>query len=89
MEARDNQAAMASRGRPFSELEEDFVRIVRETVFCTVTTVGEDGRPRNRMLHPVFVVRDGPPLGIRSSRPCASSPGGFRSCAARSTPSAT
>ena len=48
---------------PFDELEENFLRIVRETVFCTVTTVDEDGRPRNRMLHPVFVVRDGRPLG--------------------------
>jgi hypothetical protein len=26
-------------------------------------TVGEDGGPRNRILHPVFVVRDGRPLG--------------------------
>jgi uncharacterized pyridoxamine 5'-phosphate oxidase family protein len=40
---------------PFAELEDDFLRIVKETVFCTVTTVDEDGRPRNRMLHPVFV----------------------------------
>ena len=47
----------------FAELEEDFLRILRETVFCAVTTVGEDGRPRSRILHPVFVVRDGRPLG--------------------------
>ena len=47
----------------FAELEEDFLRIVRDTVFCTVTTVGQDGKPRNRMLHPVFLVRDGRPLG--------------------------
>jgi hypothetical protein len=48
----------------FEELEDDFLRIVRETVFCTVMTVGEEGLPRNRMLHPVFVVRDGRPLGL-------------------------
>jgi Pyridoxamine 5'-phosphate oxidase len=54
---------MASTNTPFSELEEDFLRIVGETVFCTVMTVGEDGKPRNRMLHPVFLVRNGRPLG--------------------------
>jgi general stress protein 26 len=54
---------VSPEGASFAELEEDFLRIVRETVFCTVTTVGEDGRPRNRMLHPVFLVRDGRPMG--------------------------
>jgi hypothetical protein len=48
---------------PFSELEDDFLRITRETVFCSATTVDERGRPRGRILHPIFVVRDGRPLG--------------------------
>jgi hypothetical protein len=47
----------------FSELEQDFLRITGDTVFCTATTVDPMGRPRNRMLHPVFIVRDGRPLG--------------------------
>jgi hypothetical protein len=47
----------------FSELEEDFLRITSETVFCTATTVDSKARPRSRMLHPVFVVRDGGPVG--------------------------
>jgi hypothetical protein len=47
----------------FSELEEDFLRITAETVFCTTTTVDEEGRPRSRMLHPIFVVCDGLPVG--------------------------
>jgi hypothetical protein len=47
----------------FSELEQDFLRITAETVFCTATTVDAAGRPRNRMLHPIFVVRNGRPLG--------------------------
>jgi hypothetical protein len=47
----------------FEELEDDFLRITSETVFCTATTVDGKGRPRSRMLHPVFVVRDGWPLG--------------------------
>jgi hypothetical protein len=32
-------------------------------VFCTATTVDERGRPRGRVLHPIFVVADGRPLG--------------------------
>jgi hypothetical protein len=47
----------------FAELEEDFLRITAETVFCTATTVDAAGRPRNRMLHPIFIVRDRSPLG--------------------------
>jgi Pyridoxamine 5'-phosphate oxidase len=46
-------------GLDFTELEDDFLRITTETVFCTVTTVDEAGRPRSRVLHPIFVVRDG------------------------------
>jgi uncharacterized pyridoxamine 5'-phosphate oxidase family protein len=47
----------------FFELEEDFLRITAETVFCTATTVDEQGRPRSRILHPIFVVRDRLPIG--------------------------
>jgi hypothetical protein len=47
----------------FAELEQDFLRITAETVFCTATTVDAAGRPRNRILHPIFVVRDRRPLG--------------------------
>jgi hypothetical protein len=54
---------MAATATSFSELERDFVRITTETVFCTATTVDEQGRPRGRMLHPIFVVRDGRPIG--------------------------
>jgi hypothetical protein len=47
----------------FSELAEDFLRITAATVFCTATTVDAKHRPRARMLHPIFIVRDGRPLG--------------------------
>ena len=47
----------------FDELEEDFLRITAQTVFCVATTVDAHGRPRGRVLHPVFVVADGRPLG--------------------------
>ena len=49
----------------FADLEADFLRITATTVFCVVTTVDASGRPRSRMLHPIFVVRDGRPLGGR------------------------
>jgi len=47
----------------FAAFEEDFLRITKETVFCVATTVDSAGRPRNRMLHPIFVVRGARPLG--------------------------
>ena len=50
----------------FDELEEDFLRITTETVFCVATTVDLKGRPRGRVLHPVFVVRDGRALTGRT-----------------------
>jgi pyridoxine/pyridoxamine 5'-phosphate oxidase len=32
-------------------------------VFCTVATVDARGRPRSRILHPIFVVEDRRPVG--------------------------
>jgi hypothetical protein len=48
---------------PFSEIQEDFLRITAATVLCSVTTVDARGRPRARMLHPVLTVAGGRPLG--------------------------
>lgn len=47
----------------FEPLREDFLRITEETVFCVATTVDPRGRPRGRMLHPIFVAEDERPLG--------------------------
>jgi uncharacterized pyridoxamine 5'-phosphate oxidase family protein len=47
----------------FTAIEEDFLKIVREVVMCTVTTVGESGNPRSRILHPVWEIIDGKPVG--------------------------
>ena len=47
----------------FAELEAEFLRITSATVFCTATTVDPHGRPRGRVLHPIFVVRAGEPVG--------------------------
>ncbi|MGK5550913.1 pyridoxamine 5'-phosphate oxidase family protein [Actinomadura kijaniata] len=47
----------------FADLEELFLRFTREIVWCTVTTVSPGGRPRSRILHPVWEVVDGRPVG--------------------------
>lgn len=38
----------------FSEIEQDFHQRVSRIVWCTVTTVDKLGRPRARILHPVW-----------------------------------
>ncbi len=38
----------------FSELEDKFKSITQRIVWCTVTTVDRQGRPRSRILHPVW-----------------------------------
>src|SRR6266540_3552185 len=38
----------------FDEIEADFNQRVREIVWCTVSTVDRRGRPRSRILHPIW-----------------------------------
>ena len=38
----------------FSEIEEEFRRRVEKIVWCTVATVDPKGRPRSRILHPIW-----------------------------------
>ena len=53
----------------FSEMEAPFMRIVGEVVWSTVATVDTRGRPRTRILHPIWEVVDGRPVGwIGTSR---------------------
>lgn len=47
----------------FAPFQEDFLAFTSEIVWCTVTTVDPQGRPRSRVLHPIFEVRDGLPFG--------------------------
>lgn len=47
----------------FADYEQDFLQFTSEIVLCTVTTVSPDGRPRSRMMHPVWQVLDGTPVG--------------------------
>lgn len=38
----------------FADIEEDFIARVSRTIWCTVTTVDGQGRPRGRILHPIW-----------------------------------
>ena len=38
----------------FSEIEPEFMRRIRRIVWCTVCTVDALGRPRSRILHPIW-----------------------------------
>ena len=47
----------------FANIQEDFLRFTADIVYCTVTTVDAQGRPRSRVMHPIFEVVDGQPIG--------------------------
>lgn len=38
----------------FDEIKDDFTRRVESIVWCTVTTMDRKGRPRSRILHPIW-----------------------------------
>ena len=38
----------------FAEIEEEFMARVRRIAWCTVATVDRNGRPRTRILHPIW-----------------------------------
>ena len=38
----------------FTEIEDEFMARVRRIVWCTVATVDRQGRPRTRILHPIW-----------------------------------
>jgi hypothetical protein len=45
---------------------EDALAVTRRVVWCAMTTVDRRGRPRNRVVHPVWEVVDGPEgVGLR------------------------
>jgi general stress protein 26 len=56
----DGRSALTPSFAPF---ERDFLELTSEIVWSTVTTVDRLGRPRSRVLHPIWQVRDGRPAG--------------------------
>jgi hypothetical protein len=49
----------------FSEIEEEFMKRVARIVWCTAATVDRRGRPRSRILHPIW---EGPVGWIATGR---------------------
>lgn len=47
----------------FSEIQSEFQRRVERIVWCSVATMDRQGRPRSRILHPVWEYPDGRPMG--------------------------
>jgi hypothetical protein len=43
----------------FAEIEDEFIRRVHAMVWCNVATVDARGRPRSRILHPIWEGRTG------------------------------
>ncbi|GII95161.1 pyridoxamine 5'-phosphate oxidase family protein [Sinosporangium siamense] len=54
---------MTSKVQTFAEMKEEFDAYVGSTVYSTMVTVDAKGRPRTRVLIPVWDVVDGVPLG--------------------------
>ncbi|MEV6157658.1 pyridoxamine 5'-phosphate oxidase family protein [Nonomuraea sp. NPDC052129] len=47
----------------FSEIEDQFAAYIGDIVYATMTTVDAKGRPRARVLIPIWEVVDGRPIG--------------------------
>ncbi|MGI5166185.1 pyridoxamine 5'-phosphate oxidase family protein [Spirillospora sp. CA-253888] len=54
---------MATRVNDFAEIRDQFDAYVGDIVYATMTTVDKKGRPRARVLIPVWEVVDGRPVG--------------------------
>lgn len=54
---------MATKVQTFTELQDEFDAYIGDIVYATMTTVDKKGRPRARVLIPVWEVVDGKPVG--------------------------
>lgn len=45
------------------EITQPFISMAHEIVWCNVATVDKSGRPRSRILHPIWEIIDGKPVG--------------------------
>ncbi|MEM1436868.1 MAG: pyridoxamine 5'-phosphate oxidase family protein, partial [Pseudomonadota bacterium] len=48
---------------PLAEIAPKFIAMAHEIVWCTVATVDAKGRPRSRVLHPIWEIIDGELVG--------------------------
>ncbi|MFI0448325.1 pyridoxamine 5'-phosphate oxidase family protein [Actinomadura sp. 6N118] len=54
---------MATKVETFTELQDEFDAYIGDIVYATMTTVDKKGRPRARVLIPIWEVVDGKPVG--------------------------
>ena len=54
---------MAAKVDNFVELQEKFFEYIKDIVYCTMITVDKKGRPRARVLLPIWQVVDDRPIG--------------------------
>jgi hypothetical protein len=54
---------MATKVKSFAQLKDQFDAYIGDIVYATMTTVDTKGRPRARILIPVWEVVDGKPVG--------------------------
>ncbi len=54
---------MASKVETFDEIQDQFTRYIQDIVYCSLITVDKKGRPRARVLLPIWEIIDGKPVG--------------------------
>ncbi|MBB5851433.1 pyridoxamine 5'-phosphate oxidase family protein [Amycolatopsis umgeniensis] len=54
---------------PPPDVAAEFVRVAHRVVWCTLATVDRRGRPRSRVVHPIWEERDGELVGHLFTRP--------------------
>ena len=47
----------------FNEIADDFIELAHSVVYCSAATIDRRGRPRSRMLHTIWELVDGRPVG--------------------------
>jgi hypothetical protein len=62
---------MRSSQAPLQEVVDLARPIIERVIWATVATVGPDGRPRTRLMHPVWFWDDEAPVALVSARPTA------------------
>ncbi len=55
--------------QPLAEIAPSFVEMAHRIVWCTVATVDADGRPRSRVLHPLWTWDGGQLTGVVATGP--------------------
>jgi hypothetical protein len=60
--------AFSTEVETFEDLEDDFLDITEDIIWCTLATVDRRGRPRSRVMHVAWAVEDGRPVGRITTR---------------------